>query len=144
MVPGWCPVGARLVPGYAYTRTLIRRKGAPLRVGSLNDPTPNPEEYHEGKRIYVNEPGFYSIVLGSKKPECKAFKRWVTHEVLPQIRRTGQYHARDTRAMAPTGPLADQLTRMLTTVETRLTSQDEILARVQERLDRDCQRINSC
>ena len=36
-------------------KELIRRKGAPLRVGSLNDPTSNPEEYHEGKAIYVNE-----------------------------------------------------------------------------------------
>ena len=108
----------------------------------MNNPPPNPEDHNEGKAIYVNEPGFYSIVLGSKKPECKAFKRWVTHEVLPQIRQTGQYHARNAEAVAPAGPLADQLTRMLTTVETRLTSQDEILAQVQERLDRDCQRIN--
>ena len=32
----------------------------------MNNPPPNPDEYHEGKAIYVNEPGFYSIVLGSK------------------------------------------------------------------------------
>ncbi len=67
-------------------KELIRRMGLPLRGGSLNDPPPNPNDYNEGKAIYVNEPGFYSIVLGSKKPECRAFKRWVTHEVLPQIR----------------------------------------------------------
>ena len=39
----------------------------------------------------VNEPGLYSLVLGSRKPETKRFKRWVTHEVLPAIRRTGRY-----------------------------------------------------
>lgn len=39
----------------------------------------------------VNEPGLYSLVLGSKKPEARAFKRWVTHEVLPAIRRQGGY-----------------------------------------------------
>ena len=39
----------------------------------------------------VNEPGLYSLILGSRKPEAKAFKRWVTHEVLPAIRRTGSY-----------------------------------------------------
>ncbi len=39
----------------------------------------------------VNEPGLYSLVLGSRKPEAKAFKRWITHEVLPTLRRTGAY-----------------------------------------------------
>ena len=41
--------------------------------------------------IAVNEPGLYSLVLGSRKPEAKAFKRWITHEVIPAIRRTGTY-----------------------------------------------------
>lgn len=39
----------------------------------------------------VNEPGFYTLVMGSRKPEAKAFKRWVTHEVLPALRKTGSY-----------------------------------------------------
>ena len=39
----------------------------------------------------VNEPGLYSLVLSSRKPEAKAFKRWVTHEVLPAIRKDGGY-----------------------------------------------------
>lgn len=39
----------------------------------------------------VNEPGFYTLVFGSRKPEAKAFKRWVTHEVLPTLRKTGSY-----------------------------------------------------
>ncbi len=39
----------------------------------------------------VNESGLYSLILGSRKPEAKAFKRWVTHEVLPSIRKTGRY-----------------------------------------------------
>lgn len=41
--------------------------------------------------LYVTEAGLYSLVLGSRKPEAKSFKRWVTHEVLPSIRRTGSY-----------------------------------------------------
>ena len=40
---------------------------------------------------HVNEPGLYSLILGSRKPEAKPFKRWVTHEVLPAIARTGIY-----------------------------------------------------
>lgn len=39
----------------------------------------------------VNEPGLYGLVLGSRKPEAKRFKRWVTHEVLPALRKTGRY-----------------------------------------------------
>ena len=39
----------------------------------------------------VNEPGLYSLVLGSRKPEAKAFKRWITHEVIPAIRKHGAY-----------------------------------------------------
>jgi len=39
----------------------------------------------------VNEPGLYALVLTSRKPEAKQFKRWVTHEVLPSIRKTGAY-----------------------------------------------------
>ena len=39
----------------------------------------------------INEPGLYSAILGSQKPEAKDFKRWVTHDVLPSIRKTGGY-----------------------------------------------------
>ena len=45
----------------------------------------------QGDTWCVNEPGLYSLVLGSRKPEAKAFKRWITHEVIPSIRRTGGY-----------------------------------------------------
>lgn len=41
----------------------------------------------------VNEPGLYTLVLGSRKPEAKAFKRWITHEVIPSIRKHGGYVA---------------------------------------------------
>lgn len=46
-----------------------------------------------GETNIINEPGLYSLVLGSRKPEAKAFKRWITHEVIPAIRRTGRYEA---------------------------------------------------
>lgn len=47
------------------------------------------------KRYYkvVNEYGLYNLVLSSRKPEAKAFKRWITHEVIPAIRKTGRYEA---------------------------------------------------
>ena len=40
---------------------------------------------------YVTESGMYSLILGSRKHKAKRFNRWVTHEVLPQIRQTGSY-----------------------------------------------------
>lgn len=39
----------------------------------------------------ISEAGLYSLILRSRKPEAKAFKRWITHEVLPSIRRAGSY-----------------------------------------------------
>lgn len=48
------------------------------------------------KTIFVNESGLYSLVLGSKLPNAKEFKRWVTSEVLPAIRKTGMYATPDT------------------------------------------------
>lgn len=39
----------------------------------------------------VSEPGLYKLIMRSRKPEAKEFQRWVTHEVLPQIRKTGGY-----------------------------------------------------
>ena len=41
--------------------------------------------------IIINESGLYALILSSKLPQAKAFKRWVTSEVLPQIRQTGGY-----------------------------------------------------
>lgn len=43
------------------------------------------------KTWIVNESGLYSLILTSIKPEAKAFKRWVTHEVLPSIRKAGKF-----------------------------------------------------
>lgn len=41
--------------------------------------------------LIVSEPGLYKLIMRSRKPEAKAFQRWVTHEVLPAIRRDGAY-----------------------------------------------------
>ena len=43
------------------------------------------------KATFINESGLYALILSSKLPQAKAFKRWVTSEVLPQIRKTGGY-----------------------------------------------------
>ena len=43
--------------------------------------------------VIISEPGLYSLILRSRKPEAKAVRRWVTHEVLPAIRKKGAYIA---------------------------------------------------
>jgi anti-repressor protein len=45
----------------------------------------------QGEVNIINEPGIYSLILGSRKPEAKQFKRWITHEVIPSIRKHGAY-----------------------------------------------------
>ncbi|MFJ2113133.1 MULTISPECIES: BRO family protein [unclassified Streptomyces] len=52
-------------------------------------------------RAIVNESGLYDLILDSRKPEARLFRRWITSEVIPQIRRTGRYE--------PLEPLGDPL-----------------------------------
>lgn len=52
----------------------------------LNDAIGRPQ-----KTTIISEPGLYSLILSSRKPEAKKFKKWVTSVVLPQIRKTGSY-----------------------------------------------------
>jgi len=60
----------------------------------------------------VNESGLFNLVLGSRKPEAKRFKRWVTHEVLPSIRKTGSYAVPGAIAALP-APTQDRVTALL-------------------------------
>lgn len=52
--------------------------------------------------LIISEPGLYKLIMRSRKPEAKEFQRWVTHEVLPQIRKTGGY--------IPTADVDDDMT----------------------------------
>ena len=55
--------------------------------------------------LTVNEPGLYELVFGSRKPEAKRFKRWLKHEVLPAIRKTGSYSLQKTDSVPEPQPL---------------------------------------
>ncbi|MEH7482780.1 BRO family protein [Neobacillus drentensis] len=57
-----------------------------------------------GETNFVNEYGLYNIILGSRKPEAKAFKRWITHEVIPSIRKHGAYMTLETIEKAVVDP----------------------------------------
>jgi prophage antirepressor-like protein len=64
-------------------------------VGRLDDDEKDKGKTHtlggNQEVLVINESGLYSLVLTSRKPEAKKFKRWITSEVLPQIRKTGSY-----------------------------------------------------
>lgn len=64
----------------------------------------------------VNEYGLYNLVLSSRKPSAKAFKRWITHEVIPAIRKHGAYMTGETLEQALTSP--DFLIRLATELKT--------------------------
>ena len=59
---------------------------------------------YKSKAIVINESGLYSLILSSKLPNAKKFKRWVTSEVLPDIRKHGAYMTDNTLEQALTSP----------------------------------------
>lgn len=67
----------------------------------------------------VNEYGLYNLVLGSRKKEAKDFKRWITHEVIPEIRKTGGYKLPQTyqEALRALADKQDELEKMLPKAE---------------------------
>lgn len=77
----------------------------------------------------INESGLYNAVLGSNKPEAKAFKKWVTSEVLPAIRRNGGYIA-----TAGTETPEELYARAMTSLKAALDRQKAIAAEQAEQL----------
>lgn len=73
-------------------------KNARDAVARLDDDEKNTVVLTDGNRgnpnvTVVSEPGLYALVLSSRKPEAKEFKRWITHDVIPSIRKSGGYIA---------------------------------------------------
>lgn len=87
----------------------------------------------QGETWLISESGLYTLIIRSNKPQAKPFRRWVTHEVLPTIRKTGGY-------MMPGSDhalVAAVETRVMIMVETALARMsDQIVATLDERLSR--------
>lgn len=79
--------------------------------------------------VFVSESGLYSLVLRSRKPEAREFKRWVTHEVLPSIRRHGTYMTESTLEKAVTEP--DFLIRLATQIKQERAEKERAQAQVE-------------
>ena len=99
--------------GYASTNMTTVFQAVPDEwKGSNRIATPGGEQ----EMLIISEPGLYSLILRSRKPEAKAFKRWVTHEVIPSIRKTGSYGTGQKTALpfAISTPLAYRLAAAMT------------------------------
>ena len=83
----------------------------------------------QGEATVVSESGLYTLILGSRKPEARRFRRWITHEVIPSIRKHGMYMADN---------LLDQVLKnpeIVVVMATQLVEE----SRERERLDRELQ-----
>ena len=129
------------------TRRLDDDEKAPLRLTqtSLNGTIQDREV------TIINEPGLYSLVLGSRKPEAKKFKRWITHDVIPSIRKYGIYATEDLTDKAINDP--DWMIELLTNYKREREERKRIesesnnrLAQIQEMQPKVdyCDQILSC
>ena len=112
-----------------------------LGVGRVQDSTRYLDEDEKGRclvdtpsgeqvMITVNEPGLYSLILRSRKPEAKQFKRWITHEVLPAIRKHGGYLTPEATEKALSDP--DFIIRLATNLKAERARVASLTAHVTE------------
>lgn len=94
--------------------------------GVISTDTPGGEQ----RMTFVNESGLYSLVLGSRKPEAREFKRWITHDVIPSIRKTGAY----AMTLSPAEQLVAQV-QLLVQQEKRLAAVEGRVKTVEARLE---------
>ena len=107
-------------------------------LGLEDDEKCEHEEYSGSGRkpSLVNEPGLYSLIIKSRKPEAKAFKRWITHEVIPTIRKYGAYMTQEKIEEVLADPdtiikLATELKRSRTEIAVR----DQIIGELKPKAD---------
>lgn len=78
--------------------------------------------------LIINESGLYSFILTSRKPEAKQFKRWVTHEVLPSIRKTGVYDTRVPKTFSEALRLAADLQEEIERNKPKVEAHDRFIS----------------
>ena len=90
--PWFCATDVCKALGYANGRDAVAKHVDEGDVAKCDTPTKNQFGTEVTLQMtYVNESGLYALILSSKLPSSKSFKKWVTSEVLPTIRKTGKY-----------------------------------------------------
>lgn len=112
--------------GYSDTAQAVRKHIDDEDKGVVEMTTPG------GKQpvTIINESGLYSLILSSKLPNAKKFKRWVTSEVLPTIRRHGAYMTEQTLERAITSP--DFLIQLATQLKEEKEQRKQLEAKVEQ------------
>ncbi|MBQ9501681.1 MAG: Bro-N domain-containing protein [Lentisphaeria bacterium] len=86
---------------------------------------------HGAQKInIVSESGLYALVIRSNKPEAREFRKWITAEVLPTIRRTGRYEAAAAVPAVREKPLAQTIAEMVRSLNVRLTAGEDVPAHI--------------
>ena len=98
---------------------------------AIADHVDNDERYNEslergGTLLFISESGLYSLVIRSNKPNAKPFRKWVTSEVLPAIRKTGSY------TMALPKTYSEALRQLAYTVEAKEKIQLQLEAKIEQ------------
>lgn len=110
----------------------VAKRDIGVRTGTRADGTP---AYQTVSTTFVNESGLYALIFGSKLPTAKAFKKWVTSEVLPSIRKTGQYGNFEVpKTFAEALMLAAQ-------TQQRIEEQQRVIAEKQMQIERDAPKV---
>ncbi len=105
--------------GYSEPRSAVSKKVDKEDRGVAKMATPSGKQ----EMTIINESGFYSLVLSSKLPTAKRFKRWVTSEVLPTIRKTGGYVANEDVFVETYLHFADEPIKQLFKIQCRVINQ---------------------
>lgn len=99
----------------------------------LNTPLATPSNW-QPKTVFINESGLYQLMLRSQKPEAIAFRRWVTRDVLPSIRKTGSYTVATVSDNDRLLTLLEQKEQRLAEQDRRIDEKDRLLAENNNRL----------
>lgn len=118
--------------GYINTKdALSRHVDADDKGGGSRITTPSGEQ----EMTIINESGLYSLVLSSKLPTAKKFKRWVTSEVLPAIRKTGGYHIEELTGRELMAKALLEAQAVLAEKDTTIAKQTQLIGELKPKAD---------
>lgn len=122
--------------GYANGRDAISKHVDEGDVAKCDTPTASGIQ----PMTYVNESGLYALIFSSKQPNAKAFKKWVTSEVLPSIRKTGSY---STEKILSPSELILKLAQMNVENERKMKALEEKQTRLESEIEEIKQRTTT-
>lgn len=120
-----------LALGYINTKDALSRHVDADDKGGSRITTPSGEQ----EMTIINESGLYSLVLSSKLPTAKKFKRWVTSEVLPAIRKTGGYHIEELTGRELMAKALLEAQAVLAEKDTTIAKQTQLIGELKPKAD---------